>query len=167
MHWQNRLFLTLESLTLHLFFLDSVKQCYLQTKKHAVTSSERAHSITWYKQKRRRNRWASKQVSRRYMSVTGVGFRWRVVGDMTGWLGSSVVECLHGQRKALGSSPVRATIFHLLHENQATCSWFSECQDWVRRIAMIGYENHSWSFWSRFLVNPMCVIRTLCCLLEI
>ena len=48
-----------------LFFLDSVKQCYLQTKKHAVTSSERAHSITWYKQKRRRNRWASKQVSRR------------------------------------------------------------------------------------------------------
>ena len=33
---------------------------------HAVTSSERAHSITWYKQKRRQNRWASKQVSRRY-----------------------------------------------------------------------------------------------------
>jgi len=28
----------------------------LLTKKHAVTSSERAHSITWYKQKRRRNR---------------------------------------------------------------------------------------------------------------
>ena len=47
-------------------FLDSVKQCYLQTKKHTVTSSERAHSITWYKQKRRRNRWASNQVSRRY-----------------------------------------------------------------------------------------------------
>mgnify|MGYP007133527661 CR=1 FL=1 len=53
-------------LTIHLFFLDSVKQWYLQTKKHAVTSSERAHSITWYKQKRRHNRWASKQVSRRY-----------------------------------------------------------------------------------------------------
>jgi len=35
-------------------------------KQHAVTSSERAHSITWYKQKRRRNRWASKQVARRY-----------------------------------------------------------------------------------------------------
>ena len=67
MYWQNRLFLTFESLTLHLFFLDSVKQCYLQTKKHAVTSSEHAHSITWYKQKRRRNRWASKQVSRRYL----------------------------------------------------------------------------------------------------
>jgi len=66
MHWQNRLFHTFESLTLHLFFLDSVKQCYLQTKKHAVTTSERAHSITWYKPKRRRNRWASKQVSRRY-----------------------------------------------------------------------------------------------------
>jgi len=33
------------------------------TKQHAVTSSERADSITWYKQKRRRNRWASKQVS--------------------------------------------------------------------------------------------------------
>jgi len=66
MHWQNRLFLTFESLTLHLFvFLDSVKQCYLQTKKHAVTSSEFVHSITCYKQKRRRNRWASKQVSRR------------------------------------------------------------------------------------------------------
>jgi len=30
-----------------------------------VTSSESAHNITWYKQKRRRNRWASKQVSRR------------------------------------------------------------------------------------------------------
>ena len=29
MHWQNRLFLTFESLTLYLFFLDSVKQCYL------------------------------------------------------------------------------------------------------------------------------------------
>jgi len=36
-------------------------------KKHAVTSSERAHSITWYKQKRRRNRWASKQVSWQYV----------------------------------------------------------------------------------------------------
>ena len=34
---------------------------------------------------------------------------------MTGWLGSSVVECSHGQRKALGSSPGRATMFHLLH----------------------------------------------------
>jgi len=67
MHWQNRLFLTFDSLTLQLFFLDSVKQCYLQTQKHAVTSSERAHSIAWYKQKRCRNRWASKQVSRRYM----------------------------------------------------------------------------------------------------
>ena len=31
MHWQNRLFLTFESLTIHLFFLDSVKQRYLQT----------------------------------------------------------------------------------------------------------------------------------------
>ena len=30
MHWQNRLFLTFESLTLHLFFLDSVKQWHLQ-----------------------------------------------------------------------------------------------------------------------------------------
>jgi len=50
-------------------FLDSVKQCYLQTKKHAVTSSERAHSITWYKQKGLRNRWASKQVSRLYYST--------------------------------------------------------------------------------------------------
>ena len=28
------------------FFPDSVKKYYLQTKKHAVTSSERAHSIT-------------------------------------------------------------------------------------------------------------------------
>jgi len=33
MHWLNRLFLTFESLTIHLFFLDSVKQCYLHTKK--------------------------------------------------------------------------------------------------------------------------------------
>jgi len=64
MYWQNLLFLTFESLTLQLFCLDSVKQCYLQTKKHAVMSSERAHSITWYKQKRLRNRWASKEVSR-------------------------------------------------------------------------------------------------------
>ena len=39
MHWQNQLFLTFESLILHCFFLDSVKQCYFQTKKHAVTSS--------------------------------------------------------------------------------------------------------------------------------
>jgi len=46
LHWQNRLFLTFERLILHLFFLDSVKQCYLQTKKHAVASLERAHSIT-------------------------------------------------------------------------------------------------------------------------
>ena len=43
-HWQNQLFLTLESLTFHFCFLDSV----LQTKKHAVTSLECAHSITWY-----------------------------------------------------------------------------------------------------------------------
>jgi len=56
MHWQNRLCLTFESVTLHLFFLDKKQQ-------HAVTSSERAHRITWYEQKRRRNRWASKQVS--------------------------------------------------------------------------------------------------------
>ena len=35
--------------------------------------------------------------------------------NMTGWLGSSVVECSHGQRNTLGSSPGRATLFHLLH----------------------------------------------------
>ena len=46
MHWQNRLFLTSQSLTFHFVFLDSVKPCYSQTKKHAVTSSERVHSIT-------------------------------------------------------------------------------------------------------------------------
>ena len=50
-----------------------------------------------------------------YLSVIGVAVRWRIVGDMTGWLGSSVVECSHCQRKALGSNPGRATIFHLLH----------------------------------------------------
>ena len=33
------------------FFLDSVKLCYLQTKKHAVTSLDNAHSITWYNKK--------------------------------------------------------------------------------------------------------------------
>ena len=49
-------------------FFDSVKPCYLQTKKHAVTSLERAHSITWSKQTRRRNRWASKQVSWRLLN---------------------------------------------------------------------------------------------------
>ena len=47
-------------------FLDSVKPCYLQ-KTHTVTSLECAHSIMWHKQKRRRNRWASKQVSRLYL----------------------------------------------------------------------------------------------------
>ena len=73
----NWLFLTFESLTIHLFFLDSVKKCYLQTKKHAVTSSERAHSITWYKQKRRRNRWASKQVSRRYIKCLWIWRYWK------------------------------------------------------------------------------------------
>ena len=41
------------------------KMLFTNKKKHSVTSLERAHSITWYKQKRRRNRWASKQVSRR------------------------------------------------------------------------------------------------------
>jgi len=41
---------------------------FTKITKHAVTSSERAHSITWYKQKRRRNRWASKQVSQRVFS---------------------------------------------------------------------------------------------------
>ena len=50
--------------------------CYLQTKKHAVTSSERTHSITWYKQKRRRNRWASKKVSRRYLSYVNILMLW-------------------------------------------------------------------------------------------
>jgi len=38
---------------------------FTKKQQHAVTSSERAHSTTWYKQKGRRNRWASKQVSRR------------------------------------------------------------------------------------------------------
>ena len=33
---------------------------------------------------------------------------------MTWWLGSLVVECSHGQRKAMGSSPGRATSIHLL-----------------------------------------------------
>ena len=28
-----------------------------------------------------------------------------------------MVECSHGQRKALGSSPGRATLFHLLHRH--------------------------------------------------
>ena len=41
------------------------KSMIFKNKKHAVTSSERAHNITWYKQKRRWNRWASKQVLRR------------------------------------------------------------------------------------------------------
>ena len=50
-------------------FLVNVLLCYLQAKMHAVTSLERADGITWYKQKRRRNRWASKQVSWRYISL--------------------------------------------------------------------------------------------------
>ena len=44
-----------------------------------------------------------------------VGLRSKVVGDMTGWLGGSVLECSHGQQKTLGLSPGRATIFYLLH----------------------------------------------------
>ena len=56
----------------------------------------------------------AKDLKYPWKCVTGVGLRWQVVGEMTGWFGSSVVECLHGQRKALGSSPGRATIFHLL-----------------------------------------------------
>ena len=43
-----------------------------------------------------------------------VELRWKVDDDMTVWLGSSVVECSHGQQKTLGSSPSQATIFHLL-----------------------------------------------------
>ena len=46
--------------------------------------------------------------------VTGVGLRWKVVGDMTGWFGSSVVVCSRNQRKTLGLSPGQATFFHLL-----------------------------------------------------
>ena len=65
--WQNQLFLTFESLTLHLFFSWQCKTMLFIHKKHAVTSSERAHSIMWYKQKSRRNRWASKQVLQRYI----------------------------------------------------------------------------------------------------
>ena len=67
MHWQNRLFHTFESLNIHLFF--QCKTMLFTNKKHAVTSSECAHSITWYKQKVRRNRWASKQVPRRYTFI--------------------------------------------------------------------------------------------------
>ena len=59
------------------------------------------------------------------INVTGVGFRWRIVGDMTGWLCSSVVECSHCQRKALGSSPGRATIFHLLQLKSWIVSFFN------------------------------------------
>ena len=50
----------------------------------------------------------------KHYHVTGVGLRWKVVGEMAGWLDSSVVECSHSQRKALGLSPGQATIFHLL-----------------------------------------------------
>ena len=50
MHWQNGLFLTLESLTFQLLF--HLLLCYLQAKIHAVTSLEGAHGITWYKQKK-------------------------------------------------------------------------------------------------------------------
>ena len=52
--------------------------------------------------------------------ATGVGFRWKVIGEMTGWLGSSVVECSHGQQKTLGLSASRATIFHLLQLDSNT-----------------------------------------------
>ena len=40
-----------------------------------------------------------------------VGLRRKGVGDMIGWLGSSVVECSRGQRNALGSSPVEPRPF--------------------------------------------------------
>ena len=46
-----------------------------------------------------------------------VGLRWKVVGHMTGSLGSSMVEYWHSQRKTLGSSSGQATMFYLL-QNQ-------------------------------------------------
>ena len=46
-------------------FSRQCKTMLFTNKKTCSDVIERAHSITWYKQKRRRNRWASKQVSRR------------------------------------------------------------------------------------------------------
>ena len=45
-------------------------------------------------------------------SCNRVGLRWKVVGEMTGWLGSSVVECSHRQRKSLGEFARCTNIFH-------------------------------------------------------
>ena len=69
MHWQNRLFLTLESLTLHLFFLSMYyyviyKQKCMQWRRWSARMALRDIN-----KKRRRNRWASKQVSWRYISL--------------------------------------------------------------------------------------------------
>jgi len=55
MHWQNWLFLTPDSLTFHLFFLDSVLLCFLQTRTACSDIiGVCTKSITWYKQKRHR-----------------------------------------------------------------------------------------------------------------
>jgi len=46
MHLQNRLFLTLESLTFNLFFLTVYYYDIYKQKMHAVTLLKRAHGIT-------------------------------------------------------------------------------------------------------------------------
>ena len=68
-----------------------------------------------------------------------VGLRWKVVGDMTGWLGSSVVECSHVQRKALGSSAGRTSIFHLLHVD--TLSNLLMAHDWDSQATHMSIVN--------------------------
>ena len=54
---------------------------------------------------------------------------------VTGWLGSSVVECSHGHQKALGSSPIWATIFHLLHMFLLQCSF--NCYLFIQTVAFM------------------------------
>ena len=40
-----------------------------------------------------------------------VGFRWKVVGEMSGWLCSSVVECSHGSERPCVRAPVEPQLF--------------------------------------------------------
>ena len=72
--------------------------------------------------------------------VTGVVLRWKVIGEMIGWLGSSTEECSHGKPKGLGSNvyklqleirkSVRERITHIIsmhHSNSLNittqCAW--------------------------------------------
>ena len=77
MHWQNWSFITFESLSICLFFgimYNYVTNTMLFTSKNACSDViERAHSITWYKQKKRQNRC--------HNDINFVSHNWKVFSD--------------------------------------------------------------------------------------